>query len=336
VVFDFLPKETLRIADRVSAANQISWCYIGIRAKFVRVFHSDCYPLDLPPGHRFPISKYGLLRQELLDRNIIQSDDFVETPLATKDQLLRVHTQTYVDAFMSGDLDVSAQRRIGLPWSEQLVNRCLASVGATVAAARTAVKMGVSGALSGGTHHSFEDRGEGFCVFNDIAVAIRELQYTGQVKRVLIVDLDVHQGNGNAKIFQSDPSVFTFSMHGAKNFPFRKEVSDLDVPLHDGIGDDEYLEALSSVWPDVLHNFDCDLVFYQAGVDVLNKDAFGRLKLSHEGIKKRDRLILEAVRAQRLPIVLTLGGGYAKPIQSSVLAYAGTYEVATEVYGDAW
>ncbi|MEE2901202.1 MAG: histone deacetylase [Myxococcota bacterium] len=302
----------------------------------MRVFHSDCYPLDLPPDHRFPISKYGMLRQELISRNIIHRDDFVETPLATKEQLLRVHTQTYVNAFMTGDLDPSAQRRIGLPWSEQLVNRCLASVGATVAAARTAMKMGVSGALSGGTHHSFEDRGEGFCVFNDIAVAIRELQYTGQVKRVLIVDLDVHQGNGNAKIFQNDPSVFTFSMHGAKNFPFRKEVSDLDVPLHDGIGDDEYLDALCSVWPDVLHNFDCDLVFYQAGVDVLNKDAFGRLKLSHEGIKERDRLVLEAVHKQRLPIVLTLGGGYAKPIQSSVTAYAGTYEVATQVYGDSW
>lgn len=302
----------------------------------MRVFHSDCYPLDLPPKHRFPIGKYALLRRELTERNIIRAEDFVETPLATKEQLLRVHTETYVDAVMTGNLDPSTERRIGLPWSEQLVDRCLASVGATVAAARTALEMGASGALSGGTHHSFEDRGEGFCVFNDIAVAIRELQHTGQVKRVLIVDLDVHQGNGNAKIFQNDSSVFTFSMHGAKNFPFRKEISDLDVPLLDGIGDEEYLEALCSVWPDVLHNFDCDMVFYQAGVDVLNKDAFGRLKLSHEGIKKRDRLVLEAIRKQRLPVVLTLGGGYAKPIQSSVKAYAGTYEVATEVYGDAW
>lgn len=302
----------------------------------MRVFHSDAYPLELPKGHRFPITKYALLKAALLERGIVEASDLIETPLANRKQLCAVHTDEYVDAVFEGTLDPGTQRRIGLPWSKQLLERCLASVGATVAAARTAIEMGASGSLSGGTHHSFVDRGEGFCVFNDIAVAIRDLQASGRIQRAMIVDLDVHQGNGSASIFRDDANVFTFSMHGAKNFPFKKEKSDLDIGVPDGIGDDEYLAELKKVWPGLLERFDCDVVFYLAGVDVLAKDSFGRLNLSHEGIRERDRLIIQSVYENRIPLVLTLGGGYSKPIDRSVEAYVGTYETVKSVYGEQW
>ena len=320
------------------SSQRYRWCYSEAWSVLsaMRVFHSDAYPLDLPEGHRFPIDKYGLLRTALVQRGILDEVDLVETPLATYEQLCAVHSRAYVDSIYEGTLDARAQRRIGLPWSKQLVNRCLASVGATVAASKAAMQMGVSGALSGGTHHSFADRGEGFCVFNDIAVSIRHLQEVGLIKRAMVVDLDVHQGNGTASIFREDENVFTFSVHGAKNFPFKKEVSNLDIALPDGVGDEEYLSALAEVWPELLTSFQCDIVFYLAGVDVLEKDSFGRLKLTHAGIRKRDEMVAQAVYERKIPMVLTLGGGYSKPIERSVEAYVGTYETVKSVYGDDW
>jgi acetoin utilization deacetylase AcuC-like enzyme len=246
---------------------------------------------------------------------------------------LRAHAAPYVEAVLAGRLDRAAERALGFPWSEELVLRSRASVGGTLAASRAALRDGIAGNLAGGTHHAFRDRGEGYCVFNDHAVAVRALQEAGLIRRAVIVDLDVHQGNGTAALFEGDDSVFTFSMHGARNFPFRKERSCLDVELPDGCEDTQYLETLAAHLPSVLERARADLLLYQAGVDPLAGDLLGRLALTHGGLRARDRLVLEAAWTRSLPVVLTLGGGYARPIERSVEAHAGTYAVAREVCG---
>ena len=297
----------------------------------MRVFHCDRYTMDLPPGHRFPAEKYRALRELLVREKILREDELVEAGLVEIAALRLAHSDAFVDAVVHGNLTVAEERRLGFPWSESLVLRSRASVYGTVAAARAALREGIAGNLAGGTHHSFRDRGEGFCVFNDHAVALRVLQAEGAIRRAAIVDLDVHQGNGTAAIFEGDASVFTFSMHGAKNFPFRKERSTLDVELPDGCGDTEYLEQLALHLPRALEG--AQLLLYQAGVDPLEEDSLGRLSLTQEGLRRRDRLVLEAARARALPIVLTLGGGYAKPVSLSVAAHAGTYREARAVFG---
>ncbi|MFN7131472.1 MAG: histone deacetylase [Myxococcales bacterium] len=298
----------------------------------VRAFHSDRYEIPLPPGHRFPIEKYRRLRELLLERAILTADELAPAPLATRSELETVHTPAYLDAVFAGTLDAQMQRRIGLPWSEALVLRSRASVGGTLAAARWALEHGIAGNLAGGTHHAFADRGEGYCVFNDLAVAARVLQREGRARRIVIVDLDVHQGNGTADIFFGDPTVFTFSMHGEKNFPFKKTVSTLDVNLPDGCTDEEYLRRLSKHLPEVLDEGSPDLLLYQAGVDPLAEDSLGRLSLTWGGLRARDRLVLEAARERHVPVVLTMGGGYAKPIDFSLEAHANTYALAKLLY----
>src|SRR5205823_4026229 len=269
----------------------------------------------------------------LVEERTVRANDLVASEPVALDALLLVHDREYVEAVVHGGLDDDAIRRLGFPWSEQLVLRSRASVYGTIAAARAALFDGVAGNLAGGTHHAFADHGEGYCVFNDHAVAIRLLQLEGLIERAVVVDLDVHQGNGTAAIFGDDDSVFTFSMHGARNYPFRKQRSSLDVELPDGCEDGEYLALLTRHLPEVLDAANADVLFYQGGVDPLAQDALGRLRLTHDGLRGRDRMVLTAARDRDIPVVLTLGGGYAKPVQASVEAHCGTYREATAVFG---
>jgi acetoin utilization deacetylase AcuC-like enzyme len=276
--------------------------------------------------------KYRLLRERLLDERTLRPDDLIASEPIPVDALLLAHDRAYVDAVVDGELADDAVRRLGFPWSEQLVQRSRASVYGTVAAARAALSDGIAGNLAGGTHHAFADHGEGYCIFNDHAVAIRLLQLEGVIERAVVVDLDVHQGNGTAAIFAGDDSVFTFSMHGARNYPFRKQRSSLDVELPDGCEDEQYLALLSRHLPDVLDAARADILFYQGGVDPLAQDLLGRLRLTHGGLRSRDRIVLSAARDRDLPVVLTLGGGYAKPVDASVEAHCGTYREAAALY----
>src|SRR3954469_8966936 len=297
----------------------------------MRVFHCDKYLVPLPAGHRFPIGKYRMLREILERDGIVHAADLRESQPIEIESLLLVHTPSYVESLIHGTLSDGDQRRLGFPWSAELVLRSRCSAGGTLAAAFAALEDGVAGNLAGGTHHAFADHGEGYCTFNDHAIAIRRLRLEGRIRRAAVVDLDVHQGNGTAAIFAADPDVFTCSMHAAKNFPFRKQRSSLDVELPDGCGDREYLETLERHLPAVLEG--AEIVFYQGGVDPLAEDTLGRLSLTHDGLRARDRTVFEAVRSRALPIVLTLGGGYARPIDLSALAHAGTYREAREVFG---
>ena len=298
----------------------------------VRVFHCDGYAVPLPPGHRFPMPKYRLLRERLLADRTLRAEDLTASRPVELDALLLAHDRSYVESVVHGGLSEAEVRRLGFPWSEQLVLRSRSSVQGTVLAARDALCNGVAGNLAGGTHHAFADHGEGYCVFNDHAVAARLLQLEGRIDRAVIVDLDVHQGNGTAAIFASDESVFTFSMHGARNFPFRKQRSSLDVELADGCEDGEYLALLARHLPAVLDAARADVLFYQGGVDPLAQDALGRLRLTHEGLRARDRLVLTAARDRGIPAVLTLGGGYANPLEATVEAHCGTYREANAIF----
>ena len=298
----------------------------------MRVFHCDQYIVPLPPGHRFPMEKYRLLRELLLERGVLAPSSLSASAPVSREDLGRVHTARYLDALWTGTLSEAEVRRLGFPWSQELLLRSRASVGGTVGAARAALEEGVSGNLAGGTHHAFADHGEGYCVFNDIAVAIRVLQAEKRIECAVVVDLDVHQGNGTAAVFEGDDSVFTFSLHGEHNFPFRKQRSSRDVGLPDGTGDSAYLDVLATHLPEVLEAAGADILFYQAGVDPLAEDSLGRLSLTHAGMRERDRMVLEAAWHRGLPLVLTLGGGYAKPITATLEAHVGTYETALAVF----
>jgi acetoin utilization deacetylase AcuC-like enzyme len=299
----------------------------------LRVFHSDSHLVPLPAGHRFPMPKYRLLRTALLQEGVLLPDELIPAEPAELEALARVHTPRWLHAVLEGRLSEAEVRRLGFPWSEALVMRSRAAVGGTCAAALVALEEGFAGNLAGGTHHAFADHGEGFCVFNDIAVSIRALQAMRRIGRVAVVDLDVHQGNGTAAVFAEDASVFTFSMHGEHNFPFRKQRSSLDVGLEDGTTDAVYLDALYRHLPHVLDAARPELVYYQAGVDPLALDTLGRLALSQAGLEARDRFVFESARRRNLPLVVTLGGGYARPLSATVAAHVGTYRAARAVYG---
>lgn len=271
-----------------------------------------------------------MLRDALLSEGVIAPEELHESQLVDRATLLNAHTPEYIDSFCEGSIDPQIIRRIGIPWSEAFVRRSLASVGGTLAASRVALREGIAGNLAGGTHHAFADRGEGYCVFNDIAVASLALLDEGAIRRVAVVDLDVHQGNGTASILGGDSRVFTFSIHGANNFPFTKVPSTLDIALADGIGDDLYLDALRSALRAVFE-FEPDCICYQGGVDPLVSDSLGKLAMTHEGLMERDRMVLEEAWRRGIPITLTLGGGYARPIEETVRAHLGTYQVAKEI-----
>jgi acetoin utilization deacetylase AcuC-like enzyme len=302
---------------------------LSTNGKKLRVFFCDHYGFSLPTGHKFPISKYGKLRLEL---NTDGCFDLQPATPADPAAVLRVHSPEYVQGFLHGTLEPAAMRRIGFPWSKELVNRTLASVGATLQATVEAVASGFGGTLAGGTHHAYRQEGSGFCVFNDIAVAIEWAKAKRSIKRALIIDLDVHQGDGTAAIFQGNPDVFTLSLHGECNFPFRKQRSVLDIPLPDGTGDDGYLEALRPVLRH-LQEFRPDIVFYQAGVDPLGSDRLGRLSLTRDGLARRDTLVYEFVSDMRVPLVQTLGGGYSDPIELTVEAHAQSFRIAARYFG---
>lgn len=298
----------------------------------MRFFFPDVPPTPLPPGHRFPNTKFALLRERIAREGILGSALLVPSPMATRDNLLVVHDASYVDAVFEGRLDAAMVRRIGLPWSEALVRRSLTTVGGSLAAAREALLTGISGQLAGGTHHAHRDFGSGFCVFNDLAVATRVLLAEGAVERIAIVDLDVHQGDGTAAILAEEPRAFTLSVQGQKNFPFRRMVSSLDIELPDGTGDAAYLEALTPAVERVVA-FRPDLVLYLSGADALAADRLGRLSLTHEGLMTRDRIVFETFRQRGVPVSIAVGGGYAEPISASVEGYANTFRAAREIYG---
>ncbi|MDP1568704.1 MAG: histone deacetylase [Vicinamibacterales bacterium] len=298
----------------------------------MKAYYSDHFVLPLPDGHKFPMAKYARLRARLLADGIVAEGDLHEAPAATWQDLELAHTPAYVAAVAGGTLPREVERRIGFPWSPQMVERSRRSVGATIAAAISALEDGVAANLAGGTHHAFADRGEGFCVFNDVAVAARRLQRDRLATRVLVVDCDVHQGNGTAAIFRDDPSVFTFSMHGAHNFPFRKEASDLDVALDDGTGDEAYLELLERHLDEVLAYQRPDVVFYLAGADPYEGDRLGRLKLTIDGLRRRDEIVLD--RCRRLPVALSMSGGYAHDLDAIVTIHANTIRTGV-AYGTA-
>lgn len=284
----------------------------------MKIFYSDSFVLPLPEGHRFPMQKYAMLRKRVEEAGVCAPGELRVPRAATDGELALVHTRGYLEKVKTGTLSRREIRRIGFPWSEQMVERSRRSCGATLEAAETALLEGFAANLAGGTHHAFADRGEGYCVFNDVAVAIRTLQQEGAVERAVVIDTDVHQGNGTARIFEGDPSVFTFSIHGAKNFPFHKERSDLDAELMDGARDDMYLEALAEGLKRSLEESEAEIAFYLAGADAFEEDRLGRLSVSKEALARRDRMVLEACRRCSLPVVVTMAGGYAREIENTV------------------
>jgi acetoin utilization deacetylase AcuC-like enzyme len=294
------------------------------------LWSSARYTFPLPDGHRFPIAKYALLRDRAASEGLVSPEQIHDAPAATDDMLLRVHDRAYVEGFRNGTLDPAAVRRLGFPWSAALVERSLRALGGTVAASRHALEHGVAMNLAGGTHHAFPSYGEGFCVFNDTAVATRVLQAEGLVRRVAVIDLDVHQGNGTHAIFAGDPSAYTFSMHGGRNYPFNKVPGTLDIELADGTTDGVYLDLLAEALPRVLREARADLVFYLAGADPHERDRLGRLGLTFEGLRRRDVMVLEACREVGIPVVVTIAGGYGRDISDTVRIHLGTVAVATD------
>jgi acetoin utilization deacetylase AcuC-like enzyme len=296
----------------------------------VKAFYTDQFVLPLPPGHRFPMAKYALLRHRVAESGLVRPGDLLVPDPATDEELGRAHDPEYVRRVQAGALTEAEVRRIGFPWSPGMVERSRRSSGATILACRAALADGVAVNLAGGTHHAFRDAGEGYCVFNDSAVAARAMQAEGRVRRVAVIDTDVHQGNGTVAVFRGDPTVFTFSIHGAKNFPLRKEQSDLDVPLPDGTGDAAYLEALDAGLREALARARADLVIFLSGADPYLDDKLGRLKLTKEGLAERDRLVLRRCRAAGLPVAVTMGGGYARRVEDTADIHFQTVRLAAE------
>jgi acetoin utilization deacetylase AcuC-like enzyme len=283
--------------------------------------------VPLPEGHRFPMGKYALLSEALTNLGW----QIEKAPRASLEDLQRVHSSEYLQKWFDLALTSQEERKLGLPQSRELLERSIVSVGGTVAAMLQALERGYGINLAGGTHHAFEERGEGFCVFNDLAVASRKALIEGWAKRILIVDLDVHQGNGTAKIFEDDNNVFTLSVHGERNYPFQKEKSDLDIGLPDGTTDEQYLEILDEQLPSLFEAFEPDLVFLQAGVDVLAEDRFGRMNLSKEGVAERDSRMYKLCFENAIPLVYTMGGGYQKELGKIVEAHVGSLEILRQI-----
>jgi len=307
----------------------------------MQAFYSDNFVLPLPQGHRFPMAKYQLLRDALCAE--LPQVRFVQAPAATDGELAFVHDPDYVDAIADGTVTPQILREIGFPWSEAMAARARRSVGGTLQAARLAMQEGIAANLAGGTHHAYAGRGGGFCVFNDLAVTARVVQAewgrqpgsTGGRRaplQVAIIDLDVHQGNGTARIFSRDDSVFTLSLHGDKNFPFRKEQGDLDVALPDGCGDDDYLLALEQALQTLEDRFNPGFVLYLAGADPFERDRLGRLKLTFDGLQARDRRVFDWCHTRKIPLAFAMGGGYGHDIAETVQVQVNTYRVALEYW----
>ncbi|MGQ9478125.1 MAG: histone deacetylase family protein [Candidatus Bipolaricaulia bacterium] len=297
----------------------------------VPTFYSDHYPARLPEGHPFPLGKYRAIRQQLIEEEIIPEGWLREAEPVDPRILGLVHTAEYLRRVFAGELSREELRRLGLPWSEGLVRRAAASVGGTIEAAWAALEKGLGVNLGGGTHHAFPDRGEAFCLFNDLAIAIRLLQQRKAIRKVGIIDLDAHQGDGTATILRYDQSIFILDIYCEANFPLKKVRTDIGVGLPEGTKDEEYLQQLERHLPRIFQ-FKPELVFYQAGVDPLKGDMLGGLALSHEGLLERDRLVLEGCQKAGVPVVITLGGGYAKPLSETVKAHLNTIRVARGLF----
>ena len=297
----------------------------------MRVSYSPDYVADIPDDHVFPMKKFSGLYSYLTSHNIVQEKDVITPSLVEFPSLITVHTDRYAKAVWTGELDRKEIRRMGLPWSKSLAVRSRLAVQGTINAGLMALQDGLSGNLAGGTHHSMPDHGEGFCVYNDVAVAIRVLQQSMWVNKVLVIDCDVHQGNGTAHIFEHDESVYTFSIHGQNNYPFKKPPSNLDIGLPDKTGDRDYQTALIDALDRIRIEFEPDLVFYLGGIDPLERDHFGRLSLTLPGLRERDRIVLETVKQWNKPITLLLSGGYAPTLNETVTAHAQMFEVAKEM-----
>ncbi len=301
----------------------------------LRLYYTDHFQLPLPDGHRFPMDKYRRLRRRVAGGDRHRDDTLLVPPAATDRQLALCHTRRYIDAVVGGSLSSAEIRRIGFPWSEKMVERSRRSTGATIAASRAALRDGVAANLAGGTHHAFADAGEGYCVFNDAAVAIRTLQAEGLIRRACVFDLDVHQGNGAAAILADDPSTFTVSIHGVKNFPLRKVASDLDISLHDGTGDRDYLAAVDHALQVVAERSVAegkfDLLIFLAGADPYTDDRLGRLALSKQGLTDRDRRVMNWCRQREIPLAVAMAGGYAPNIEDIVDIHASTLSSASQL-----
>ncbi|MDC0673494.1 histone deacetylase family protein [Nannocystis radixulma] len=301
----------------------------------MHVFYSDQFVLPLPPGHRFPMAKYAALRARVDASGLVDPADMHVPERASEEQLALAHDLGYVGRVCRGELSAREQREIGFPWSEQMVERSLRSTGATIGACRAAlIHRSFAVNLAGGTHHAFRDRGDGYCVFNDTAVAARVMQAERRAARVLVVDCDVHQGDGTAAILAGDDTIFTFSIHGAKNYPFKKEVSDLDIHLPDRTGDAEYLTALEAGLAEALRRADPDLAIYLAGADPYEGDRLGRLALTKAGLARRDRMVLQTLLHAHVPTAISMAGGYAKELDDVVDIHFTTVSIAAEICSD--
>jgi acetoin utilization deacetylase AcuC-like enzyme len=296
----------------------------------MKLYYSDTFELPLPEKHRFPMAKYTRLRERILDSELSRSCDLELPPAATDDEILLVHTPQYLNAIKSGQLSDLQVRRIGFPWSPKMVERSRRSTGATIAAGQAAAEDGIAANLAGGTHHAFADNGQGYCVFNDACVAAKVLQRQGLANHVLIVDCDVHQGNGTAGIAQNDPSLFAFSMHCDKNYPFQKTAGDLDIALPPDTKDEQYLEELQNGLDWILPDFRADFVFFLAGADPFEGDRLGMLKLTKEGLQRRDRMVIEFFREREIPIAISMAGGYAPELNDIVDIHFATIEIALQ------
>ena len=298
----------------------------------LKIAWSEIYNHPLPEGHRFPMEKYDLLPRQLLHEGTIIPENLFKPRKLTEQEILSVHTPEYWQKLQNLDFTRQEERRSGFPISKELVEREITINAGTIQCATYALEFGVAMNIAGGTHHAFTDRAEGFCLLNDIAIAARYLLEHHMARQVLVVDLDVHQGNGTAEIFGNVPEVFTFSMHGEHNYPLQKEISDLDIPLKDGTGDAEYLQLLKQNLHDLMDRVSPDFIFFQSGVDVLKTDKLGRLGLSLEGCRLRDELVLETAKKAQVPIVASMGGGYSRDIRDILEAHANTYRTAQDLF----
>ena len=299
---------------------------------FIPIAYDPIYRLPLPENHRFPMEKYELLPQQLLLEGTCEPSDFFTPIKVAIENVLRIHNKEYVTRLINLNLNTREIRNIGFPLTKKLVERELIIAGGTIMGCEKALKKGIAMNIAGGTHHAFQDRGEAFCLLNDQAIAAQYLLDQKKASQILILDLDVHQGNGTAAIFESNPKVFTLSVHGAKNYPFRKEKSDLDIALEDDTGDKKYLDKIKKIIPALIDNIKPDFIFYLSGVDVLGTDKLGRLNLTIEGCKERDTFVLKQCNDRNIPLQCSMGGGYSKDIKVIIEAHANTYRAAKTIY----
>ena len=298
----------------------------------LKVAYHPIYKHNLPDGHRFPMEKYDLLPQQLLYEGTCKEENFFKPEIPNNKYFFMVHDPEYVSDLMNITLNQKAARKIGFPLNEDLITREMIIADGTIKASEFALKYGIAMNIAGGTHHAFTNKGEGFCMLNDQAIGARYLQNKELANKILIVDLDVHQGNGTAEIFQNDSTVFTFSMHGKSNYPFHKERSDLDIPLDNGTEDELYLSILKETLPKLIKKQEPDFIYYLCGVDVINTDKLGKLSLTIEGCKERDRFVLQICKNYNIPVMCSMGGGYTPDIKVIIDAHANTFRLAQEIF----